>query len=455
MVLGASSAFATNGDNLMGLSAKARGMGGVGIATSFGAESALSNPALISTVNENEIMFGGTLFMPNVEFGSNTFDNAAGAAASAFGGPVPTASAPISTEKSSADMSMIPEVAIASRINENLVVGIGMYGVAGMGTDYRDTILDNGTSDNGSFGMRTNLQLMRFAVPIAYEVAGFSVGIAPMLQYGSLNIAYAMPADTDGDGAPDSADPQGTGVSEDFAFGYEIGAAYNFEAVGMKGLTLGAKYQSAIDMEYDYTLSVASEAFGLQGIGDNLEQPAEIGVGVSWDIFETGNTVAIDYKQIRWGDAKGYKDFEWENQNVVSVGYEYAASTWAVRLGYNYAKNPIKEQTGANMMAGDYEGAVKNFFNMAGFPAITESHMSIGGSYNFSKMVSVDAAFVYAPKVSESYDTSAMGQGLAYNMVQPVLGDAAAGAAAMNTQNSSADVDHSQMGVSVALNYAF
>ena len=39
MALTATSAFATNGDNLMGLGAKARGMGGVGIATAFGAES--------------------------------------------------------------------------------------------------------------------------------------------------------------------------------------------------------------------------------------------------------------------------------------------------------------------------------------------------------------------------------------------------------------------------------
>ena len=80
MALGATSAFATNGDNLIGLSAKSRGMGGVGIATSFGAESALSNPALISTVKDNEVSFGGTIFMPNVKFGSNTFNNAAAAA---------------------------------------------------------------------------------------------------------------------------------------------------------------------------------------------------------------------------------------------------------------------------------------------------------------------------------------------------------------------------------------
>ena len=50
MALGATSAYATNGSNLIGVGAKARGMGGVGIGVSHGAESALVNPAMISSV---------------------------------------------------------------------------------------------------------------------------------------------------------------------------------------------------------------------------------------------------------------------------------------------------------------------------------------------------------------------------------------------------------------------
>jgi len=72
-------------------------------------------------------------------------------------------------------------------------------------------------------------------------------------------------------------------------------------------------------------------------------------------------------------------------------------------------------------------------------------------------MLSVDAAFVYAPEVSFSYDTSAMGQGLAYQTVYNMTGGdtTAAGNAAAATENSSADVKHSQTGVTVQLNYAF
>ena len=57
---------ATNGDNLIAVGTKARGMGGVGIAISHGAESGLSNGALITSVESTEIAFGGTIFMPDI-----------------------------------------------------------------------------------------------------------------------------------------------------------------------------------------------------------------------------------------------------------------------------------------------------------------------------------------------------------------------------------------------------
>ncbi len=75
---------------------------------------------------------------------------------------------------------------------------------------------------------------------------------------------------------------------------------------------------------------------------DHLEQPAEIGVGASYAM--DGHTIAFDYKQIKWANAKGYKDFGWEDQDVYAIGYQYAQDNWAVRAGYNYAESPIKEQ---------------------------------------------------------------------------------------------------------------
>ncbi len=363
VALTSTAAFATNGDHLIGMGAKARGMGGVGIGMSHGAETALSNPALITSVKGTEISFGGTIFMPDVETNMGA-----------------------GYSKSAADLSVIPEVAIAQNLENGISWGIGMYGTAGMGTDYRDA---SGHTSNAN--MVTNLQLMQFAVPVAYKMGGLSIGVAPVLQYGSLDINY----DTTGIGGGPSTTK---GVAQDFGLGYDIGAAYTEE-----GLTVGASYKSAIDMVYTGQISAAASDFAMPAglLTDHLEQPAEIGIGASYEI--AGNTFAVDFKQIKWGSAKGYKDFGWEDQNVIILGYQYSQDAWAVRAGYNYAKSPIKEQA----ETGNGVGSSLNMLNLLGFPAIVEKHYTVGGSYSLSKVTSVDLAYVYVPESEVTFATPA------------------------------------------------
>lgn len=390
VALSGTAAFATNGDHLIGTGAKARGMGGVGIGMSHGAESALVNPALITSVKGTEISFGGTVFMPKVK---TTFNGT--------GDPENT---------SGADLSVIPEVSIAQKASDNLYWGIGMFGTAGMGVDHRGMM--GGNFNN--FNMVTNLQLMQFAVPVAYAINGFSVGIAPVLQWGSLDINYANSTTK--------------GVAQDFGVGYNLGAAFSEQ-----GLTVGASYKSAIDMKYDGQIAQAANVdFHLAGFTDHLEQPAEIGVGASYTM--SGHTLAADFKTIKWGSAKGYSDFGWEDQKVYILGYQYAGEGWALRAGYNHGKNPIKEQIGST-----YRGAVVNFFNLVGFPGIIENHYTLGGSYDLSKTLSIDLAVVYAPKTTQTYDTSMMTNAMTMGMIT----------------TSSVTTTHSQQAGSAQLNFKF
>lgn len=328
--------YATNGDHLIGLGAKARGMGGVGIAMSHGAESALANPAMITSVKSTEISFGGTVFMPSVETNG---------------------------EKSKADISVIPEISIGSNLGNGFYTGVGMWGTAGMGVDYR------GTGKNNN--MVTNLQLMQFGVPVAYQSGNFSIGITPLLQYGALDINYLSSTTK--------------GAAQDLAFGYNTGAAYT-----VSDLTIGAVYKSSIKMHYSGQISPFTSDYGLSGIGDDLEQPEEIGAGIAYKMGS--NAIAVDYKRINWSKAIGYKDFGWNNQDVCAFGYEYNKNNWALRAGYNYAKSPIQNNLNATI----------NQLNLIGFPAIITSHYTVGGSYAFNKRMTFDGAYVYAPEKNET-----------------------------------------------------
>ncbi len=393
---------ATNGDHLIGMGAKARGMGGVGIAMSHGAESTLSNPALITSVESSEVSFGGTIFMPDIQTQLNPM----------AGVPLP----PQDKLTSDADMNMIPEVSIAMKINEEFYVGIGMWGTAGMGTDYSNASGINNIGTTGQFSnfdMVTNLQLMQFAVPLAYKTEGLSLAIAPIVQYGNLDINYAMPNPAHG-GAIDTV---GAGLAQDFGFGYSLGATYDLS----NGLILGAVYKSKIDMEYKNQLSTATQPFGIVlPDGDHLEQPAEMGVGFAYTMDQ--HTFAFDYKKIKWSDAKGYQDFGWEDSDVYAFGYEYNQDNWALRAGYNRASSAVVE----------VRHPAINMFNLLGFPATEEQHYTVGGTYAVNDQFSFDLAYVYAPENTETFDVSALPMGLA-----------------------SVTTDHSEDSISFQLNYTF
>lgn len=382
LALGTTSAFATNGSSMIGMGAKSNGMAGVGIGMSHGAESALTNPAMITSVKGTEVSFGGTVFMPSVsnDMGAGSVD-------------------------SDADLSVIPTVALASKVTDNFYMGVGMWGTAGMGTDYRKYA--------NNFEMVTNLQLMQFGVPLAYETNGFSVAVTPLVQYGALDINYnAM-------GTPSST----KGVAQDIQFGYTLGTSYTIDA-----LTIGAVYKSEIEMKYDGQISQAMSDFVSMAMGpvpasmfsDKLSTPEEYGLGVSYNVGE--HTVAVDYKRISWSKAKGYEDFMWEDQDVYVIGYEYATKGWAARLGYNYAESPISEQTG--MM-----GGLPNTLNLLGFPAFVESHIAVGGTYNVTEQTSFDLAYVHALEKEETFAGMMPG--------------------------SSVTTKHSQSAISAQVNFAF
>jgi len=394
LTLGTTSAFATNGDHMIGLSAESRALGGTGIAHYMGSANALTNPALLAKMkNKDEFIFAGTFFDADVKVKTT-----AGSVANPGVGVSKT---------SDEGLSVIPAISLAHRINDNLVLGLGMYGTAGMGTDWRgSTGLNNMQGKVDLYNMRSSLMLMQFAPSLAYGNDTFGIGLTGIVQYGALSVDY------------DTSDTNhiGSGVSDDFGFGFQIGGYYN----PMKSLTIGAVYKSAIDMEYKNQISDAAAAFGygsnpaaLPGKSDHLEQPAEYGVGVSYDM--NAFTMTADVKEIKWSDAKGYEDFGWDDQTVYALGVKYTTTSYWAGIGYNYGENPVPDNKSTTNVTGGYapntDGDTMNLFNYAMFPATVESTITVGGGYSLSNNLALNAAYTYAPEVSDTVDTSSVGTG--------------------------------------------
>ena len=405
-------AFATNGDNLIGLGAMSRALGGTGTAAFFGAENALSNPALLGKMKGTEVSIAGTAFMPDVKASTDV----------AMPGTV-------ASKTSDADFFAIPEVSLGNRLNDNWTFGLGMYGTSGMGVDYR--------GNEGLFHAYSNLQMMKFVPSVAYNGSNFGLGFALAIQYGALDLNYKYPSWHPTLGGT----TVGNGNSSDFGFGANLGAYYDIT----KDLTVGFSYQSEIAMTYKDQLTTAADGFGIgpNGMGtvtsNKLTQPEEIKLGIA---YTTGPwLLTADYKRINWSKADGYKTFNWDDQDVYGLGVKYSGNGWWLGAGYNYGKDPIKVLPSTMSPAG-YSNQAVNMFNNMFFPAIVESHFTLGGGMSVGKNSSVDFALVYASEKSKTIDTGVI--------------SAMMGCGSCTTTNATTQkVDHSQMGVTVSVRMNF
>lgn len=357
------SAYATNGDNLIGVGPISRAMGGVGIAAPQDAISAtFSNPAAMNVgpyCPQSQFDFAATLFAPKVAT-KVTINN---------GAPL--------TADSDQKVYMVPAFGISTPINGKMRVGLAAYGITGLGVDYRDTDIV-GTSAVNS----TQLMILKFAPTFAYQInEKLSVGFAAHIVNSALDLD--------------------NGTSANYGFGGQIGAIYKLN----DAFSIGATYQSSINADHQNVFNLDSSPDG--SMDDfALEAPQSFGLGLAYSPSDT-LLIEFDAKWVNWSNAQGYDDLDWNDQYVLAVGGQYKpTSKLTLRLGYNYAENQINEHN-------DFDGsttvqvqgkAVNRYgyetLRIIGFPAVVEHHVTMGLGYEIAKNLSVNLGYMHAFETS-------------------------------------------------------
>jgi long-chain fatty acid transport protein len=171
----AGSAYATNGYFSHGYGMKAKGMGGAATATHDDAFFGANNPAAAAFAG-NRIDLGVDLFSP-IREASRT--GSAGAAPFPF-------PALDGVSESDSNYHLVPEFGYNRMVNNNLALGVTVYGNGGMNTDYAaNNALGCGQNllcGAGSLGV--DLMQLIVAPTAAYKVnANHSIGISPLLGY--------------------------------------------------------------------------------------------------------------------------------------------------------------------------------------------------------------------------------------------------------------------------------
>lgn len=331
--------YATNGINLIGIGPVQQGTAGAGVASAKDSTWLILNPAGLTHVGRS-LDASVQYFSPSRESYSSA-NPGAGTQRDRSGFFIPELSA---------------SFGCCSR--DSGYIGIGVYGTSGMGVDYENPRVPFSRGDT-----YTELSVSKLTLTYAEAFEnGLSIGGGPILVLSRLRTdmeTRRMPPSVPADGGWDTA----------FGVGFIVGATYRLT----EKLSIGASYMTEQFMtefdDYDNLLS------------DSLNLPQEFTIGLAYDVLDTVE-VAVDYQWIGWGQLDTLGDqFGWEDQHVVKAGVTWDINdrfTW--RAGISHGNSPIGEE---------------DVFANALFPAIMETHLTTGFSYNLDTF-SLHVAYIHA-----------------------------------------------------------
>ena len=363
LVFGAASVSkATNGYYMIATGAKSLGMAGAVVANPQDASTIIQNPAGIAFLKNTTFDVGGAIFSPIRKLNGHDSDS---------------------------KIYMIPSAGFAYNPmgcncgTPHFVFGIGMYGISGMGVDF--------SNKNGLGGALTkawsNMAMMEMSVGGAYRVNDkLSIGFAPVFVYESMGLEMNFDLSKMGMSGVYKLSMDSTNA---YGIGFDAGVVYKVNDM----IQLGLVYKSKRYMQkLKWNMTPDGFMVGDDEVKMRLNMPRQVAFGINVRPIEPLR-IEADVRWINYKDVMDEVDidgmanqdkwnFHWKNQWVFAVGTEYQATkALTLRAGFNYAKSPIKdEDLNANVIA----------------PAIVETHVTVGASYEFTKNLELSVAYAHA-----------------------------------------------------------
>lgn len=367
-------ALATNGDQMLGVTATQWGMAGAVVAAPQDAATTMYNPAGLATLGIKDVRFDMGVGVLNPPRKANGRD-------------------------SDSNYYLMPAGAVAFNVNDKLFLGMAMGGISGSGVDFADA---NAIAPNGQ-AVVTTKQSYKIAPGFGYKVSDqLSVGAALQIGYQSLSMYNGMnPASV-------FSLPQ----NQVYGVGMNAGLIYKVN----DAVQVGASWTSKTNMD-EFKWNTNEGALSM-----TMDMPQIFAMGVAFKPMP-GLLVEADVKRIGFSDVMdsipvkrptGYAgnvpaafNFGWSDQTVYAIGVQKDIDDkTTVRAGFNYGKSPIgAEDVNANI----------------GSLAITEKHLSFGATRKFNDKVSASLSYAHAFKNEITSNTSTNKIELEQNIVNVQL----------------------------------
>ena len=370
ILLGSSTAFATDGYFSHGYGIKSQGIGGVGIALPQDGLAAATNPA-------------GTAFVPDrADVGLTWFSpkRSAQIVGNAFG-------ADATYDGNGKSNFFIPEFGYVTKINQTTTAGVAVYGNGGMNTQYAS----NPYARFGSTGTAgINLEQLFISPSVAYKLnEQNALGLAVNFAYQKFS-AQGLSAFSTASASSSNLTDRGTDTST----GWGIRLGWTGQVT--PDLTLGATWASKVKT------GKFSNYSGLFANSGSFDIPENYGVGLAYK-FAPVWTFAADVSQIKYGSVNSVANplsnltvlgnplgsangagFGWKDVTVVKLGvsYDYTPDV-TLRAGFNHSDQAIPSN--------------QTFFNILA-PATVQDHLTFGATWKTSTGGELSVAYAHGFK---------------------------------------------------------
>ena len=365
-----SASFATTGYFMHGYGVKAQGNAGTAIAQFQDALTIANNPAGLSWIGDR-VDIGVTVFAPDRS--AEITGNGAHANGQYDG--------------NGRKYFVIPEIALNHQVNDQVALGLAIYGNGGMNTGYKQNPYA-AFGNTGTAGVDLTQAFISPAVSWKYA-KNQSIGVATNILYQRFEargLSGFVGFSADGANLSNRGKDSSTGI------GARIGWTGTFFD---EHLTLGANYSSKINADrFDKYQGLFAEK------GD-FDVPESYGVGVAVKITPQ-LTVAADVQRINYSDVKSVGNpfdvtqlqqghvfgtqkgpgFGWDDINIYKVGVTYQAHPKLIlRAGYSHNDQPIPDS--------------EVFLNILA-PGVVQDHVSVGATWHVDQHQELSVAYTHA-----------------------------------------------------------
>jgi long-chain fatty acid transport protein len=270
-----------------------------------------------------------------------------------------------------------PNVYGTYAINNDLVVGLGVFVPYGLGTRW-----PSGWEGNTQ-AINTQIQTFYINPSVAYKISDqLAIGFGISYVYGSVDLSKNL-------------SPTSFSLFSMSATGHDCGFNAGVLYKPLDNLSIGASFRSLTKLNVSGDVQFGS----ISGISGNatVPLPENIYIGAAYQ-FSPALTVEADIQFVGWSaydvltthftnipaiyssviPSSSSSSNNWDDTYIGRVGAEYKLNTdWTLRGGLAYDMTPAPKSTLAPMM-----------------PDADRFNISVGGSYKINERLYVDAAYM-------------------------------------------------------------